>query len=148
MGTPNLVLRSQMQEATPKVHAALSWLVPAMEDAAKKRGRKSFFGKDLGAEAEGKVLGHLAVAIRALYEDQLAGADSTSADLYARFFDSLSFFAQAYPNWPAAYQYAIDLLASGAPSPAAAGVIDGERLRYAEWRRYLDQPTLLRKKES
>lgn len=77
-----------------------------MEAAAKNAGKKSFFGADKGAKTLEKFLDTFKKAVLALYADGLVTTADEPMEVFARLSTELEKFAQAYPNWPDAYQFA------------------------------------------
>ena len=100
------MLRREMQASTPNTHGALTFMVPAMEGAAKNAGKKSFFGADKGAKALATFLDTFKRAVYALYDDELVSVDDDLPTVFGALSSQLERFAKAYPNWPEAYQFA------------------------------------------
>ena len=97
------MLRREMQVSTPNTHGALTFMVPAMEGAAKNAGKKSFFGADKGAKALATFLDIFKRAVYALYDDELVSVDDDLPTVFGALSSQLERFAKAYPNWPEAY---------------------------------------------
>ena len=100
------MLRLEMQAGTPNTHGALTFMVPAMESAAKNAGKKSFFGADKGAKALANFLDTFKRAVHALYDDELVSVEDELSTVFGELSSQLERFAKAYPNWPEAYQFA------------------------------------------
>lgn len=98
-------MRQRMKEILPNTLNALTWFVPAMEEAAKCHGKTSLFGKDKFAPAYQKVLEKLDETILAMELDGIIGFGATADEVNIDFFKVVTFFAQAYPNWPVAYRF-------------------------------------------
>lgn len=99
-------LRRELQAGAPHTHGVFTHMVPAMEAAAKNAGKKSFFGADKGAKALEKFLDTFKKAVLALYADEVVTTADEPMEVLARLSTELEKFAQAYPNWPDAYQFA------------------------------------------
>ena len=131
------MLRREMQVSTPNTHGALTFMVPAMEGAAKTAGKKSFFGADKGAKALATFLDTFKRAVYALYDDELVSVDDDLPTVFGALSSQLERFAKAYPNWPEAYQFA-QFFFSTENRHVHIPILQEVR----EFRRYLDAPMI------
>ena len=99
-------LAAQFELTSPNVHNALTYLVPALDDAAKMAGKKSFFGGDKGAKAYDDYRRKLRLIFLGLYADGHVQKGSSAEECLYQLVLSLSMFKAAYPNWPDAYSLA------------------------------------------
>lgn len=114
--------RVRLAALIPNTLNALTWMVPSMEAAERNAGKRSFLGKDKGAEAYGKFLGCLHTTVHALHQDRLVTVDSAVAEVHQQLVYALTMFAGAYPQWPDAYRFADNFFSNGI-NPVAAAVI-------------------------
>ena len=131
------MLRREMQVSTPNTHGALTFMVPAMEGAAKNAGKKSFFGADKGAKALATFLDTFNRAVYPLYDDELVSVDDDLPTVFGALSSQLERFAKAYPNWPEAYQFA-QFFFSTENRHVHIRILQEAR----EFRRYLDAPRI------
>lgn len=100
-----LEIRQRMQAVVPNTHGAISYLVPALEDAYKSIGKRTIFGKDKFAAEYQKCLEKITKVLFAMEQDGLCGPGIDEEETESEFFRVMGFFAHAYPNWPDAYAF-------------------------------------------
>lgn len=126
-----------MQARAPHTLGALTYMVPAMESAFRDARKKSFFGADKGAKALANFMETFEKAVLALYDDELVSADDELPAVLGQLSHQLKLFADAYPNWPDAYQFAQFFF-----SPANSHVQMPTLQKARDWRRRLDAPMI------
>lgn len=98
-------MRQRMQQILPNTHNALTWLVPSMEAAYRCAGKKTIFGKDKFAPAYQKVIANIEKTISSMMIDGIINHSTSSDDIKEELIKAMTFFANAYPNWPDGYAF-------------------------------------------
>ena len=97
--------REQLPVMYPHMFAALQKLVMAMESVVKNSGKKTFFGKDKGAEAYMVFVDCLRQTVIAVMLDGKSSEASSNDHVIGIITMVLGKFELAYPNWPLAYEF-------------------------------------------
>ena len=103
--------KDQLPVIYPHMFAAMQKLVMAMESVARNAGKKTFFGRDKGAEAYMKFVDCLRQTVVASILDGKASESSSNEHVIGIVTMVLSKFELAYPNWPDAYGFAAHFFA-------------------------------------
>jgi hypothetical protein len=105
--------KDQLPIMYPHMFAALQKLVMAMESVAKNVGKKTFFGKDKGAEAYIKFVDCLRQTVVASILDGKSSESSSNEHVIGVITMVLGKFELAYPNWPLAYEFSAHFFSDG-----------------------------------
>lgn len=100
------IKRENYQRNAPHTFNSMQGLVMAMEKAINSRGKKTFFGHDKGRIAYEEFLEKLRATLRSLVLDGILEESADGATALDAMRGTLQAFAEAFPSWPAAYQYA------------------------------------------
>ncbi len=123
----NLAFQREIyQRRAPHTFNAMQGLVMAMEKAINSRGKKTLFGHDKGRISYEEFLEKLRATLRCLVLDGLLEESSDGATALEAMRGALQAFSGAFPNWPAAYQYAGEFFGDGNKANAIAVI---QRLR-------------------
>ena len=114
MATTNWVLAEEFQAKVPHTFIALQHLVTAMADLVKKRGRKTFFGKDKGLAAYKQFEAKLHDTILAMVLDGIIERNATPSHVQSELIKAIKLFATTFPNWQDAYSFADEFLVGSA----------------------------------
>lgn len=91
---------------TPHTYNALTKLVMAMAAVENNAGKRTFFGRDKGAEAYSKFLQALKLTLHSMVLDGVARESTPSSEVADLLLAKLDMFAKAFPNWSDAYSFA------------------------------------------
>ncbi|MEO6276662.1 hypothetical protein [Roseateles sp.] len=106
--TAELVLKNVYGASTKQ----LLDLVMAAEKAFDDFGKRSFFGKDKGKEAEGRFTEALIHAIMALERAGKIRDSKNAEESFTALQSAMTLVRRAYPNWPRAHRYWDDFYAN------------------------------------
>ena len=119
MATTDWDAANNLQNTLPHTYAAMEKLVMAMEDAFKARGKTTFFGHDRGLIAHQKFETRLRDTLLALSMDGLVKRTASPEEYWGVVGAVINQWAVIFPNWPAAYTFANEMLGNE---------IDGKKL--------------------
>lgn len=97
--------RAALDRFAPLSYAALQVMIMAMDDYVKNIGKKSFFGRDKGQDAQVKYLEYFMRLMLAMNKDGHTTPDSEPQQVLEKMTALVKLFRQAFPNWPDAYQF-------------------------------------------
>lgn len=100
---PNLQLRDELRQQHPKVHLALTNLVVALEKAAESQGKRTLLGRDKSVRAFDNLLKRIGELITVMVREGHTRPSQSSSAILDQILVALERFAQAYPDWQAAY---------------------------------------------
>ena len=110
MVTTNWHNAREYQAKLPHTFIALQHLTMAMADYVKKRGKKSFLGKDKGLAAYKHFEDKLRDAVLAMVLDGVIARNAGAAEARERLVEAIEMFEATFPNWQDAYAFAEEFL--------------------------------------
>ena len=94
----------ELNSKLPRTYAALTYLIPAMEDLGVNK--KTLFGNDQTRELHFRFTEKLQTTVLSMYADHLIEKSAESDEIINKLIEVIQIFFNAHPNWPSAIAYA------------------------------------------